>query len=153
MKDREMALQDLIPLRAVEMLFCKTRQEVGNMSEDKITNVQIQIADEVIGVIAVTAALEVDGVTEGAGSGKGFVEFFGKKSQTKCAKVDSDGDEVVLDMEIIVNFGTKVQVVAEEVQKRVKNAVETMTGLSVPVVNVAVAGIVKEKTAKADEEE
>ena len=115
------------------------------MSEDKITNGQIQIADEVIGVIAVTAALEVDGVTEGAGSGK--------KSQTKCAKVDSDGDEVVLDMEIIVNFGTKVQVVAEEVQKRVKNAVETMTGLSVPVVNVAVAGIVKEKTAKADEEE
>ena len=52
-----------------------------------------------------------------------------------------------------MNFGTKVQVVAEEVQKRVKNAVETMTGLSVPVVNVAVAGIVKEKTAKADEEE
>lgn len=109
------------------------------MSEDKITNGQIQIADEVIGVIAVTAALEVDGVTEGAGSGKGFVEFFGKKSQTKCAKVESDGDEVILDMEIIVNFGTKVQVVAEEVQKRVKNAVETMTGLSVPVVNVAVA--------------
>ena len=123
------------------------------MSEDKITNGQIQIADEVIGVIAVTAALEVDGVTEGAGSGKGFVEFFGKKSQTKCAKVESDGDEVILDMEIIVNFGTKVQVVAEEVQKRVKNAVETMTGLSVPVVNVAVAGIVKEKNAKADEEE
>ena len=123
------------------------------MSEDKITNGQIQIADEVIGVIAVTAALEVDGVTEGAGSGKGFVDVFGKKSQTKCAKVESDGDEVILDMEIIVNFGTKVQVVAEEVQKRVKNAVETMTGLSVPVVNVAVAGIVKEKTAKADEEE
>ena len=92
-------------------------------------------------------------MTEGAGSGKGFVEFFGKKSRTKCAKVESDGDEVILDMEIIVNFGTKVQVVAEEVQKRVKNAVETMTGLSVPVVNVAVAGIVKEKTAKADEEE
>lgn len=78
------------------------------MSEDKITNGQIQIADEVIGVIAVTAALEADGVTEGTGSGKGFVEFFGKKSQTKCAKVESDGDEVVLDMEIIVNFGTKV---------------------------------------------
>ena len=92
MKDRETALQDLIPLNPVEMPFCKTRQEVGNMSEDKITNGQIQIADEVIGVIAVTAALEVDGVTEGAGSGKGFVEFFGKKSQTKCAKVESDGD-------------------------------------------------------------
>ncbi|MBS6174408.1 MAG: UDP-galactopyranose mutase [Clostridiales bacterium] len=121
MKDRETALQDLIPLNPVEMPFCKTRQEVGNMSEDKITNGQIQIADEVIGVIAVTAALEVDGVTEGAGSGKGFVEFFGKKSQTKCAKVESDGDEVILDMEIIVNFGTKVQVVAEGRHREGKN--------------------------------
>lgn len=79
-------MQNLIPLRAVEMLFCKTRQEVGNMSEDKITNGQIQIADEVIGVIAVTAALEVDGVTEGAGSGKGFVEFLARKARQNVPK-------------------------------------------------------------------
>ena len=43
------------------------------MTETKTTNGQIQIADEVIGVIAATAALEVEGVTEGAGSGKGIV--------------------------------------------------------------------------------
>ena len=123
-----------------------------HMTETKTTNGQIQIADEVIGVIAVTAALEVEGVTEGAGSGKGIVEFFGKRNQTKCVKVLNEGSEVMLDIEIIVNFGTKVQVAAEEVQKKVKNAVETMTGISVPVVNVAVAGIVKEKTVKAEEE-
>lgn len=76
MKDRETALQDLIPLNPVEMPFCKTRQEVGNMSEDKITNGQIQIADEVIGVIAVTAALEVDGVTEGRWKRKRFCRVF-----------------------------------------------------------------------------
>ena len=122
------------------------------MTETKTTNGQIQIADEVIGVIAVTAALEVEGVTEGAGSGKGIVEFFGKRNQTKCVKVLNEGSEVMLDIEIIVNCGTKVQVAAEEVQKKVKNAVETMTGISVPVVNVAVAGIVKEKTVKAEEE-
>ncbi len=56
-------------------------------------------------------------------------------------------------MDIIVNFGTKVQVVAEEVQKKVKNAVETMTGLNVAVVNVSVSGIVREKSANAEEEE
>lgn len=122
------------------------------MTETKTTNGQIQIADEVIGVIAVTAALEVEGVTEGAGNGKGFVEFFGKRNQTKCVKVLKEGSEVMLDIEIIVNFGTKVQIAAEEVQKKVKTAVETMTGISVPVVNVAVAGIVKEKTVKAEEE-
>ena len=42
---------------------------------------------------------------------------------------------------------------AEEVQKKVKNAVETMTGLNVAVVNVSVSGIVREKSANAEEEE
>lgn len=124
------------------------------MSENKVHG-QIQIADEVVGVIAVTAALEVDGVAKDmkdAGGNK-VVEFFGKKGHTKCVKIAKDENEAVLDMEIIVNFGTKVQVVAEEVQKKVKSAVETMTGLNVAVVNVSVSGIVKEKAAKAEEEE
>ena len=56
-------------------------------------------------------------------------------------------------MEIIVKFGTKVQNVAKEVQERVKSTVETMTGLDVAVVNVSVSGVVKEKEAKAEDEE
>lgn len=121
------------------------------MSENKTTAGQIEIADEVIGVIAVTAALEVEGVS--GTTTKALTEFFGKKGQTRCVKVAKDENEVVLDMDIIVNFGTKVQNVAEEVQKKIKNAVETMTGLAVPVVNVCVTGIVKEKAAKVQEEE
>ena len=113
------------------------------MSENK-TNGQIQIADEVVGVIATTAALEVEGVV--AGGGKGFVELFGKKGHTKCAKITKDADEAVLDMDIIVNFGTKVQ-------EKVKTTVETMTGLTVAAVNVSICGIVKETEAKAEEEE
>ena len=111
------------------------------MSENK-TNGQIQIADEVVGVIATTAALEVEGVV--AGGGKGFVELFGKKGHTKCAKITKD---------IIVNFGTKVQNAAKEVQEKVKTTVETMTGLTVAAVNVSICGIVKETEAKAEEEE
>ena len=121
------------------------------MSENKM-NGQIQIADEVIGVIAVTAALEVEGVVAG-GSSKSFVELFGKKGHTKCVKITKDENEAVLDMDIIVKFGTKVQNVAKEVQERVKSTVETMTGLNVAVVNVSVTGVVKEKEVKAEEEE
>ena len=120
------------------------------MSENKEFGGQIEIADEVIGVIAVTAALEVEGVSGNAT--KALTELFGKKGQTRCLKVAKDENDVVLDMDIIVNFGTKVQVVAEEVQKKIKNAVETMTGLNVPVVNVSVSGIVKEKAMKTAEE-
>ena len=119
------------------------------MSENKMHG-QIQIADEVVGVIAVTAALEVEGVVAGS-HGKGITEFFGKKGHTKCTKVVKDENDAVVDMEIIVKFGTKVQKVATEVQERVKSTVETMTGLNVPVVNVSVSGVVKEE--KAEEEE
>lgn len=118
------------------------------MSENKMHG-QIQIADEVIGVIAVTAALEVEGVVAGA-HGKGIGEFFGKKGHTKCVKIVRDENDAVLDMEVIVKFGTKVQKIAAEVQERVKSTVETMTGLQVAVVNVSITGVVKE--VKAEEE-
>ena len=52
------------------------------MSDNKM-NGQILIADEVVGVIAVTAALEVEGVVAGS-HGKGITAFFGKKGRTKC---------------------------------------------------------------------
>lgn len=121
------------------------------MSENKGDHGQIEIADEVIGLIAVTAALEVEGVQGNVS--KSFVELFGKKGQTKCVKIVKDENEIILDMDIIVNFGTKVQVVAQEVQKKIKSTVEMMTGLQVPVVNVSVCGIVKEKTVKMEDEE
>ena len=119
------------------------------MSENKMHG-QIQIADEVVGVIAVTAALEVEGVVAGS-HGKGITEFFGKKGHTKCTKVVKDENDAVVDMEIIVKFGTKVQKVATEVQERVKSTVETMTGLNVAVVNVSVSGVVKEVKAAVEE--
>ncbi len=50
-------------------------------------------------------------------------------------------------------FGTKIQTAATEVQKKVKSAVETMTGLTVAMVNVNVCGIVKEKQPKTAKNE
>lgn len=112
------------------------------MSENKAVKGQIEIAEEVIAAIAVAAAMEVEGVAEMPT--KGFGEFFGKKGHTKCLKITKEENELVLEIEIIVNFGTMVQVVAEKVQEKVQSAVETMTGLQVPAVHVSVAGIVKQ---------
>lgn len=115
---------------------------------------QIQIADEVVAVIAATAAMEIEGVLNASSaSGNAFVEFFGKKSQTKGVKINSDGGELTLELDIVVLFGTKIQTAATEVQKKVKSAVETMTGLTVAMVNVNVCGIVKEKQPKAPKNE
>ena len=120
------------------------------MSENKEGFGQIQIADGVIAVIAATAAMEVEGVLNASSvSGNAFIEFFGKKSQTKGVKVAAEDGEVALDVDIVVIFGTKVHAAANEVQVKVKNAVETMTGLRVTTVNVSVSGIAKEKPEKA----
>jgi len=127
------------------------------MSENKESDGQIQIADEVIAVIAGTAAMEVDGIVDGVGGVAGYpaavMEFFGKKNQARGVKVLVEDNQVTLDINIVVLFGTKVQVAAAEVQTKVKSAVETMTGLEVSIINVTVVGIVKERVAKAQKNE
>ena len=115
---------------------------------------QIQIADEVVAVIAATAAMEIEGVLNASSaSGNALVEFFGKKSQTKGVKVNSEAGELTLVLDIVLLFGTKIQLAALEVQKKVKSAVETMTGLPVAMVNVNVCGIIKEKQPKTTKNE
>lgn len=112
---------------------------------------QIQIADEVIAIIAATAAQEVEGVV--ATQGGAISEFFGKKNnQSKGIKVTTEGDEAKLEVEVAVKYGTKLQQAALDIQEKVKNAVETMTGLSVTAVDVHIVSVVTEKKAKNEPE-
>jgi len=116
----------------------------------------IQISSDVISTIAETAALEIDGVTKGA-SPAGGMPVFARKAPGKGVKVTVTGDEVTLDMNIAVIFGYRMVEVAENVQTNVKNAVQTMTGLTVKAVNVVVSNLYQEqevapKTAKKNKE-
>ena len=124
------------------------------MTENNRSIGQIQIADEVIAIIAGTASLEVEGVYCASGSATdSFVEFFGKKNQSKGVRVTADSGEVSIEVDIVVEFGYKVQEVALAVQKKVKSAVETMTGLEVMLVNVDITGIAKNTKKHTTEEE
>lgn len=117
-------------------------------------NGQIQIADEVIAIIAGTAASEVEGIVlSGSGATEAFAGFWGKKNLAKGVKVKVEDNEAELEIEVAVKFGTMVRSAAEEVQTKVKNAVETMTGLTVSVVNVTVSAVVVEKVKAVEETE
>lgn len=122
------------------------------MSENKEKNVnaggQVEIAEEVIAVIAVTSALEVEGISTTVS--KSFTEFFGKRTQTKCIKIEKEDNTISVNLDIVVQFGSKILEVSEKVQSKVQNALETMTGMSVQEVNINVTGIVKEKAIKED---
>ena len=107
---------------------------------------QIHITDEVLSIISGTAALEVDGVI--AGQTTADAMRLGKKSFSRGIKITAVGDEVTVDLPVFVKFGYKIHVVSEEVQKRVKLALETMVGMKVKEVNVNVVGVLFEKVPK-----
>ncbi|MBQ4145907.1 MAG: Asp23/Gls24 family envelope stress response protein [Clostridia bacterium] len=124
-------------------------------------NGNVNIADEVISVIASLAASEVKGVSGMVGGiSGGIAELLGKKNLSKGVKLTANEDEVTVDLSIIVEYGVKIPDVAWELQKKVKNEVEAMTGLNVVGVNISVDGVnvpkldkevEEEKTAAADE--
>lgn len=114
----------------------------------------IRIADEVVSTIAGLAAAEVEGVAAMSGTwGTELVEKLGRKNYGKGIKVEVAGEETKIDIFIVVEFGYPIPQVAGNVQKEVKLAVETMTGLTVTQVNVYVAGVSMKKSANPDNSE
>jgi len=103
----------------------------------------VHIADEVIASIASTAVLEADGV---AGMASHFTgDIAGRLSRKKPARgvaLKMDNGKVHVSVEIVVNSGVKIQDVAKDVQQKVKNAIETMTGFTACEVCVHVTGLV-----------
>lgn len=107
--------------------------EIGNL----------KISDEVIASITKIATKEVEGVAELA-TATSFKGIFKTKPVKSSVVVDLNDGVVVIDVYLKVKFGAKVQTVAGEIQKRVKDAVQNMTSIAVSKVNVHICGIVIE---------
>ncbi len=115
----------------------------------------VKISDDVVQIIAGIAAGEVDGV-QGMGTSltSGIAELLGgKKPISRGVKVDIREDSVTMDMHIIVRYGVRIPDIAWQVQEKVKEAVETMTGLQVLKVNIHIDGISMEKETQSEEAE
>jgi len=114
----------------------------------------IKIADDVIATIAGKSALEVKGVYSMAGGFAGGIsEVFGKKSYTKGIKVDNTEKGLKIDVNIIVEYGSRIPDVAYEIQNKVKNSIENMTGLKIEEVNVHIQGVNTETQKNEDNKE
>lgn len=108
----------------------------------------INISDEVVTTIAGIAVEDIPGVAEMAGGFAGGIQevLSGKKNFSKGIKAEIDGNDVKIDVNIIVNYGVRIPDVAFDIQTKVKKSVENMTGLNVEEVNVHVQGVNVEKT-------
>ena len=108
--------------------------------KDKIG--EVQIADEVVAIIAGLAATEVDGVGSMAGNiTNELVGKLGMKNLSKGVKVEVTEEHVSVNMSLNLKYGYSIPQVCETVQEKVKNAIENMTGLTVLDVNIKIAGV------------
>ncbi|MDP5273601.1 Asp23/Gls24 family envelope stress response protein [Chengkuizengella axinellae] len=97
----------------------------------------IQIAPEVVEVIAGLATVEIEGVAGMSGGfAGGIAELLGRKNLSKGVKVEVGEKEAAVDVSIIVEYGYRIPDVSQQIQQNVKNAIESMTGLQVVEVNV-----------------
>lgn len=114
------------------------------LKEEKIGN--ISIADDVVASIAGIAALEVKGVSKLTGNiSKELIGKLGKKNLAGGVKIDIKEGIVTAYISVEILYGNNIKTVSEEIQGKVKQAIESMTGLTVESVNVVVSGIKLEK--------
>jgi uncharacterized alkaline shock family protein YloU len=114
----------------------------------------IQIAPEVIEVIAGLATIEVDGIAGMSGGlAGGIAELLGKKNVAKGVKVEVGQKEAAVDVSVIIQYGYKIPEVANSVQENIKRSIEMMTGLNVVEVNVHVHDVHLQAEEKAESED
>ena len=128
------------------------KEELNEVLESETAENTIKISDDVVSIIAGKAVSEVEGVSSMAGGFAGGITevLSGKKNFSKGIKVEVGEKETKIDVNIIVEYGTRIPDIAFEIQNRVKKAVENMTGLKVLEVNVHVQGV---HTSDDDEKE
>lgn len=132
------------------------KEEIVELEEEiKTENEGIQISNDVVAVIAGVAVSEVSGVAGMAGGFAGGISevFSGKKNLAKGIKVEVAENQAKIDVNIIVEYGSRIPDVAFEIQNRVKKAVESMTGLKVEEVNVHVQGVNTDSTKEEAKQE
>ena len=99
----------------------------------------VSIADDVVAMIASIAATEVDGVASMVGNITN--ELMSVKKLTEGVKVLVVDGKVNVDLAITIDYGYNIPETCQSVQNKVKAAIESMTGLTVDIVNIRIGGI------------
>ncbi|WP_042355093.1 Asp23/Gls24 family envelope stress response protein [Bacillus rubiinfantis] len=112
------------------------------MDQDSNSHGKIEIAPEVIEVIAGIAASEVDGVSGMRGNfATGVVERLGKKNHGKGVKVELTESGIVIDVYCLMKFGVSIPTVAGKIQENIRQALLNMTALDPEEINIHIVGV------------
>jgi uncharacterized alkaline shock family protein YloU len=108
------------------------KNELGNVSID----------NEVIAKIAGTVAMDCYGIVGMAAKDlkDGFVQLLKKENLTKGVKLYSNDSELNIDLHIIVELGTNINVIADTLSNTVRYKLEEILGFKINKVNIFVEG-------------
>ncbi|TVY08753.1 Asp23/Gls24 family envelope stress response protein [Paenibacillus cremeus] len=106
---------------------------------------KVFVTDEVISVLAGSAALDCYGLVGMASRNQlkdGIAELLRRDNLSRGVEVHRDEQGVLtIDLYIVVSYGTKISVVAHNVQSKVKYMLKDVAGLQVDTVNIFVQGV------------
>lgn len=106
----------------------------------------VQIADDVVAMIASLAATEVSGVNSMAGNiTNELMAKVGVKRLTRGVRVRVEDGVVSVDLAVTMDYGFNIPATCQQVQNKVKSAIENMTGLTCSSVNIRIAGVSMKK--------
>ena len=106
----------------------------------------INISEDVLYSMVRAAGGEIDGVAAlSNNAGAELAELLGIRNVGKGVKVQIADGQITVDIIIMVRYGENVVGVAKQVQEAVTGAVESMTGMGTPIVNVHVSGVAFDK--------
>ncbi|MCO7174658.1 Asp23/Gls24 family envelope stress response protein [Sporolactobacillus kofuensis] len=118
---------------------------------------QIDISIDVVAKIVGGAALDCAGIVGMASKNQlkdGFAELLKKENFSRGIIVRFDEDQnLLIDMYIIVSYGTRISEVAMNVQNRVKQTLNKTLGLDAASINIFVQGVrlLEEETVSEDQ--
>lgn len=114
-------------------MSAKIYNEYGciNISENLIANIAGLSAMECYGLVGMASKKGTDGI----------VQLLKGENLSKGVKVTEKDGNIIIDLFVIIEFGVKISVVAENIIEKVKYNVEKQTGLKVEKINVIVESV------------
>ena len=101
----------------------------------------LRISREVLSTIAAPAASEVAGVHSLTAAPVDLKGMFSKRQLPKSVAVTLRDDIAEVELHLILNGEVKIPIVSEKVQRAVKDAIQSMTRVTVSKVHVVIEGI------------
>lgn len=106
----------------------------------------IRISEQVVAVIAGIAATEVEGVESLVGNiTNEIVAKMGIKNLSRGIRLKMVDDTVFVQITVNIRYGYSIPDISRNIQEKVSQAIENMTGLSVAEVNVIVSDVTVSK--------